>query len=64
LSQGVFRVTADAHTGEKRVLPPPLEAAGGANERPVPVIRGDLNRRPLPVAQFMSAVRALAGAAR
>lgn len=64
LSQGVFRVAADPQTGEKRVLPPPMAAAMSVNERPQPVIRGDLNRRPLPVAQFMSVVRAAAKAVR
>ena len=61
LSQGVFRVAADAQTGEKRVLTPPMETAPSANERPQPVVRGDLNRRPMAVAQFLSAVRALTG---
>lgn len=59
LSQGVFRIAADAQTGEKRVLTPPTEASLNGNERPQSVIRGDPNRRPMPVAQFISAVRAV-----
>lgn len=59
LSQGVFRIAADAQTGEKRVQPPPMDTALNGKERPRPVIRGDVNRRPMPVAQFISAVRAV-----
>lgn len=64
LSQGVFRIAIDAQTGEKRVLAPPMETTLSGNERPQPVLRGDPNRRPIPVAQFISAVRAATGAVR
>ena len=55
-SQGVYRVTTEARSGARLVVPPVIEAAG-------PVVRGDHTRRPMPIPAFTEAVRA-AGAAR
>ncbi len=56
LSQGVFRVRVDARSGSRLVILPALMARGTAPER---VIRGDRERRPLPLDQFGAQVRAL-----
>ena len=57
LGQGVFRVTSDASTGQALVIPPPV----GADELAAgPVIRGASNRKPVPLADFIRQVRALA----
>jgi hypothetical protein len=60
-SQGVFRLVR-ARDGSGWIVTPPamLPAAGAA----VAVVRGDLTRRPLPLADFEQRVRALAGGAR
>jgi hypothetical protein len=60
LSQGVFRVVA-AQTGGWLVTPPPLLPSVAGT---VPIVRGDPNRRPLPLGDFEQRVRALAGGAR
>jgi hypothetical protein len=58
LSQGVFRVVQDPSTGVRTVVPELLRAsADGA----VQVIRGDLTRRPTPLARFILDVRGIAG---
>jgi hypothetical protein len=54
LSQGVFRVRVDARTGQRLVVPPVLAASGDA---PQTVVRGETNRRPLPLDAFAAAVR-------
>jgi hypothetical protein len=60
-NQGVFRLVRAADNSGWLVTPPAnLPAAAGS----VRVIRGDLNRRPLPLADFEQRVRALAGGAR
>ncbi len=58
LSQGVFRVRR-TDQGEPLVTPPPLDAhvtTGTASA----IVRGDPARRPLPLAAFARAVRAVA----
>jgi hypothetical protein len=55
LSQGVFRVRVDPHTGSRLVLPPVLMAAGDAAEA---VTRGAPERTPLPLESFARTVRA------
>lgn len=55
LSQGVFRVRADARTGSRVVVPPVLMAAGDAAET---VARGAAGRTPLPLHAFAATVRA------
>jgi len=58
LSQGAFRVAADA-AGRRVVTSPVLMGTG---DRPAPVIRGDAARRPLPVDAFRDLVkRVIAG---
>jgi len=56
LSQGLFRVVPDA---ERWVVTPPVTAAGTTR-----IVRGDLSRRPMVLADFEQQVRALAGSAR
>jgi len=60
MSQGVFRVVA-ADGGGWIVTPPALLPSKAGT---VPIIRGDPNRRPLPLGDFEQRVRALAGGAR
>jgi hypothetical protein len=56
LSQGVFRVVHDPGTGARIVVPELLRApADGA----VQVIRGDLTRKPTPLARFILDVRGI-----
>jgi hypothetical protein len=59
-NQGVFRVVRAPDDSGWLVAPPP-NVAGAANVR---VVRGDVTRRPVPLADFEQRVRALAGAAR
>jgi hypothetical protein len=59
LSQGVFRVVADA-AGRWMVTTPVTPAATGS----VPLVRGDASRRALPLSDFEQRVRALAGGAK
>jgi len=55
LSQGVFRVRANARTGRRLVIPPVLSAQG---DEPQAVTRGDRARRQLGLDAFAAAVRA------
>lgn len=55
LNQGVFRVRVDAR-GQKLVSTAPVMARGETPER---VVRGALDRRPLPLDQFTAQVRTL-----
>ena len=60
-NQGVYRLVRAADDSSWLVTPPAnLPAAGGS----VRIVRGDVNRRPLPLADFEQRVRALAGGAR
>jgi hypothetical protein len=59
-SQGVFRVVR-SDAGGWMVTPPPNLPAAGAS---VPIVRGDVTRRALPLADFEQRVRTLAGGAR
>jgi hypothetical protein len=63
LSQGAFRVAPD-RTGRRMVTTPVL--MGTSSDRPQPVVRGDVTRRPLAVEAFGDLVRRVAagGAAR
>jgi hypothetical protein len=53
LTQGVFRVQRDARSGELLVMPPVLDTGR--------VVRGDVRRKPAPLAAFEASVRAIAG---
>jgi hypothetical protein len=58
LNQGVFRVKVDARTGQRMVMPPPVQAAAPAQSvDPQPVRRGSLDRRPLAFEAFGARVR-------
>lgn len=59
-NQGVYRL-ARTPDGRGWVVTPPIDAAAA---RGVAVARGDVSRRPLPLADFEQHVRTLAGAAR
>jgi hypothetical protein len=54
LNQGVFRVSIDARTGRRLVIPPPLMARG---EAPEIVTRGAPERQPLSLDDFAGQVR-------
>ena len=54
LSQGVFRVVRDQNTGARIVVPELLRAPA---DGPVQVVRGDLTRKPTPLARFILDVR-------
>lgn len=60
-NQGVFRVIGAPNGSGWLVTPPANIPAAGASVR---IVRGDPNRRPLPLADFEQKVRALAGGAR
>lgn len=51
LMQGVYRVQTDARSGELLVVPPSIEAGK--------ILRGDLRRKPGPLAAFEASVRAV-----
>ena len=51
-TQGVYRVTRDLRTGGLVVVPPLIDESAGASR----VVRGDLDRRPVPLAAFGAAV--------
>ena len=53
LTQGIYRVTRDASSGAALVAPPVVEAAGQQS------VRGDSRRKPVPMATFEDAVRAV-----
>ena len=57
LTQGVYRVQRDGRSGEMLVIPPVIDTAGR-------VARGDVMRKPMPLASFEGSVRAIAGPAR
>jgi hypothetical protein len=60
-NQGVYRVVTSADRSTLLVTPPAiLPAVGGTTA----IVRGDPNRRPLPLTDFEQRVRALAGGAR
>ena len=54
-TQGVYRVTADARAGTLVVVPPIVGAADTGTR----ILRGDPQRRPLPLPAFEAAVRAV-----
>lgn len=56
LSQGVFRVKADARNGQRLVVPPVLMSQTDEDVAQ-PVIRGDPTRRQLSLDQFAATVR-------
>jgi hypothetical protein len=56
LNQGVFRVFVDSRTGQRIVVPPPLMKADASAE-PERVVRGALDRRPMPFDAFGARVR-------
>jgi hypothetical protein len=56
LSQGVFRVTGDPISGERRVMPTPVRGEGNEWTR---VVRGDSSRRPILLTDFASSVQAI-----
>jgi hypothetical protein len=60
-NQGVFRVVRAADNSGWLVTPPAALPAAGAS---VALVRGDVTRRPLPLADFEQRVGALAGGAR
>jgi hypothetical protein len=55
LSQGAFRVVADARSGRRMVTTPIVMGTGG--EAPERIVRGDVTRKPLPIDAFREAVR-------
>lgn len=57
-TQGIYRVVRDGSSGAVIVTPPAVEAAGG------PIVRGDARRKPVSLAAFESAVRAVTDVAR
>lgn len=61
LNQGVYRVARAPDGSALMVTPPPMLPAAGAS---TPVVRGDVRRRPLPLADFESRVRAMVGGAK
>jgi len=61
LSQGVFRLVRASDNSGWLVTPPGVFPSSGGV---VPIVRGDPARRPMPLAEFESRVRALAGGAR
>lgn len=52
-TQGIYRVTRDASSGAALVAPPVVEATGQQS------VRGDSRRKPVPMATFEDAVRAV-----
>jgi len=60
-SQGVFKLARSADNSGWVVMPPAALPAAGAN---MPLVRGDVNRRPMPLADFEQRVRTLVGGAR
>jgi len=61
LSQGVFRLVPAADGSQWLVTPPPVFPAA---RTAAAVVRGDVSRGPMPLAEFEEQVRALAGGAR
>jgi hypothetical protein len=58
LGQSVYRVVPAADRSDPLVTPPPMLAPAAGAAR---IVRGDVSRRPVPLAQFEQLVRALAG---
>ncbi len=54
LSQGAFRVVADARSGRRMVTTPMVM---GKSDTPERVVRGEVTRKPLPIDAFRDAVR-------
>ena len=52
LTQGVYRVQRDVRSGEMLVIPPVIDAPGR-------IVRGDVKRKPMPLASFEGRVRAV-----
>lgn len=61
LSQGVFRVARAADASGWLVISPVMWPAASGNTR---IVRGDVSRRPMALADFEQTVRALAGGAK
>ena len=57
LNQGVFRVRIDARTGQRMVVPPPVQATEPATGDSQRVKRGAVDRRPLVLEAFGARVR-------
>lgn len=60
LNQGVFRVRRDAHTGQQLVVPPVMAASvqsAASTAEGVPVRRGAVERKPMPIEAFGARVR-------
>jgi hypothetical protein len=53
LTQGIYRVQREARSGEMLVMPPALDPPGR-------IVRGDVKRKPAPLAAFEASVRAVA----
>jgi hypothetical protein len=66
-NQGVYRIVPAANGSGWLVTPPVLDAPATKASRSVPastgtpIVRGDVSRRPLPLADFEQRVRALVG---
>lgn len=58
LSQGVFRITGDPVSGERRVIPAPVRGEGNEWK---PLVRGDSARRPILLTDFAQSVQAILG---
>ena len=52
LTQGIYRVQRDVSSGEMLVVPPAIESGR--------IVRGDVRRKPVPLAAFEGSVRAVA----
>jgi hypothetical protein len=60
LNQGVFRVRRDSHTGQQLVVPPVMAASvqsAASTVEGVPVRRGAVERKPMPIEAFGARVR-------
>jgi hypothetical protein len=55
LSQGAFRVVADARSGRRMVTTPIVMGKGG--DDPERIVRGEVTRKPLPIEAFGDVVR-------
>jgi hypothetical protein len=64
LNQGVFRVRVDSRTGQRMVVPPPVQAPPSTDAQPVRVTRGAVERRPMPFDAFGARVREAMAASR
>jgi hypothetical protein len=58
MSQGVYRISGDPVSGERRVTPAPLQGEGAEWKR---VVRGDPARRPMLLTEFARTVQAVLG---